>query len=172
MTAPARYRAVWGEDETLSYPKEFWIEKGLPAGALPEGDEIPSAVGPVYTARVEGDVELYETIRLAAEDADLDISFMVVGALEDDMNLLYVMEPETGGILQLDLERHDVRGVNSTFGLFVESLYHFARFIDADEGAGGRIERAVELRRTLKRLDPNAFQEDAWWPLVFAQLTV
>ncbi len=155
----------------LHFPGGFWIEKGVPADALPEGDEIPSAVAAVYTTRVEGDVELYETIRLTAEDAELDISFVVVGALQDEPNLLYVMEPNTGGIMQLDLERHDVRGVNSTFRLFVEFLHRFALFVDDAADAADRPRRAAELRGTLERLDPGAFQEDAWWPLVFEQLT-
>ncbi len=171
MTAPERYRAVWGEDGMTPFPGGFWAEKGVPADSLPEGDAIPSAVAAVYTAHLDGDIELYETLRLTAEDADLDISFVVVGALQGEANLLYVMEPETGGLLQLDLTAHDVRGVNSTFRLFVEFLYHFARFVDADDGEAGRHERAAELRRTLEALDPGAFQTDAWWPLVFAQLT-
>lgn len=170
MTAPERYRAVWGEDGMVPFPGGFWAEKGVPAEALPEGDAIPASVAAVYTTRLEGDIELYETIRLTAEDADLDISFLVVGALQDEADLLYVMEPQTGGLLQFDLAAHDIRGVNSTFRLFVESLYRFARFVEADEGEAGRPERAAELRQSLETLDPGAFQEGAWWPLVFARL--
>lgn len=172
MTAPARYRALWGED-MVPFAGGFWAEKGLPAEALPEGDEIPPSVAAVYTTGLEGDIELYETIQLTAEDADLDISFVVVGALQGEADLLYVMEPETGGVLQLDLEHHDIRGVNSTFRLFVEFLYRFAVFVDeAADDEADRSERAVELRDALERLDPGAFQEGAWWPMLFGQLTV
>jgi hypothetical protein len=171
VTAPERYRAVWGEEDMVHFPGGFWIEKGVPAEALPEGDEIPTSVAALYTSSLEGDIELYETIRLTAEDADLDISFVAVGALQGNADLLFVMEPETGGLFQLDLEHHDVRGVNSTFRLFVESLYHFARFADdGEEEEADRPRRVAELRRTFERLDPGAFQEEAWWPLVFDEL--
>lgn len=172
MTAPDRYRAVWDEDDMVPLPGSVWIERGLPAEALPEGGAIPSAVEAVYTTGIESDIELYEPIRLTAEDADLDIDFVVVGALPGEANLLYVMEPQSGGVFQLDLERHDVRGVNSTFRRFVECLYRFARFVEADDGAAGRGERAAELRRDIEAIDPWAFGSDAWWPLVFEQFTI
>lgn len=170
MTTPDRYRAVWSEDETIPYPKDHWLDNGFPAASLPEGDELPFEVEVVYTAFVTGAVELYDMISLTAEGTNLDLQVLVVGAVQDNKNLLYVLDPKTGEILQFDLVEQDFQGVNSNLRTFVEFLYHFAVFVNADQGKPGRAARAAELRQTLQRIDPNAFDEDAWWPLVFEQL--
>ena len=114
--------------------------------------------------------ELYDTVQLATEDGSLDIRLIVVGAVADNTNLLYVIDPRTGEILQLDLDEQDVQPVNSNFRTFVEFLYRFALFAEADEGKAGRAERAAALRAELERIDPPAFGPDGWWPLVISQL--
>jgi hypothetical protein len=154
----------------VPYPREEWIEDGHPAAALPDGDEIPIDVEVVYTAYLTGRIELYDRIRLTTEDGKLDIPLIVVGAVQDDSNLLYVLDPKTGEVLQFDLKQQEVQGVNTNFRCFVEFLYHFAQFVEADEGKRGRAARAASLRETLRRIDPNAFQDGGWWPMVFDQL--
>jgi len=170
MTVDPRFHVLWSEDELVPYPREAWLEGGLPAEMLPEGDEIPLDVPVVYTAFLEGDIELYDTVQLATEDGSLDIRLIVVGAVADNTNLLYVLDPRTGEILQLDLDEQDVQPVNSNFRTFVEFLYRFALFAEADEGKAGRAERAAALRAELERIDPPAFGPDGWWPLVISQL--
>ncbi|GAB3220186.1 hypothetical protein GCM10027447_04280 [Glycomyces halotolerans] len=170
MAASPKYRSLWGEDRMVPYPKEAWLELGFPADALPDGDEVPMEVEVVYTTFLEGDLEAYDPIQLTTDDGKLDILLIVVGAVQDNPNLLYALDPKTGEIVQFDLVEHDIQGVNSNFRCFVEFLYHFALFVEGDEGKAGRAERAAELRATLQRIDPNAFQDDAWWPLVFDQL--
>ncbi|SCF29120.1 SUKH-4 immunity protein [Micromonospora viridifaciens] len=170
MAADPRFRALWDEDELVPYPRQSWLDLGFPAHTLPDGDEIPFEVEVVYTAYLEGEIGLFDTIQLSTEDGSLDIRLIVVGAVADNPNLLYVLDPKTGEILQFDLEVQDVQAVNSNFRCFVEFLYQFALFVEADEGKAGRAERAVALANTLRDIDPAAFAADAWWPLVLAQL--
>lgn len=170
MPADSRFRSLWAEDELVPFPKDEWIEGGFPAAILPAGDEIPMDVEIVFTAHLPGEIGLYDVIQLTTEDGSLDIPLIVVGAVQDNTDLLYVIDPKTAEVLQLDLVEKDVQGVNANFRTFVEFLYHFALFVEADEGKRGRAAKAAELRKTLQRIDPGAFQEDAWWPMVFAQL--
>jgi hypothetical protein len=170
MMSDPRFSGLWGEDEMVPYPRQAWLDGGMPAQMLPASDEIPLDVAVVYTAYLDGDIELYDTIQLTTEDGSLDIALIVVGAVADNPNLLYVLDPKTGEILQFDLEAQDIQGVNSDFRCFVEFLYEFALFVDADEGKTGRAERAVALGNTLRRIDPNAFNDDAWWPMVLKQI--
>jgi hypothetical protein len=172
MPAAAKYQALWTEDELIPYPREDWLADGFPAAALPEGDEVPLDVEVVYTAFLPGSPGLYDTISLGTEDGSVDLRLIVVGAVEDDKNLLYVLDPASGDILQLDQANpRDVQAVNSNYRCFIEFLYHFAQFVNADEGKQGRAARAATLREVLIRIDPNAFAQGAWWPLVFDQLT-
>ncbi|MEU9507616.1 SUKH-4 family immunity protein [Micromonospora sp. NPDC048170] len=170
MAADPRFTALWSEDELIPYPREAWLEGGFTPEMLPEGDEIPLDVAVVFTAFLEGDIELYDTIQLTTEDGSLDIRLIVVGAVADNPDLLYVLDPRTGEILQCDLEQPDVQPVNSNFRTFVEFLYQFAIFVEADEGKPGRAERAEQLRMVLESIDPSAFTPDGWWPLVISQL--
>lgn len=172
MPAAAKYAALWTEDERIPYPREDWLADGFPAGALPEGDEVPLDVEVVYTAYLAGSPALYDEISLGTEDGSVDLRLIVVGAVEDDKNLLYALDPATGDIVQLDQTNpRDVQAVNSNYRCFIEFLYHFQQFVNADEGKQGRAARAASLREILVRLDPNAFAQGAWWPLVFDQLT-
>ncbi|MFI5488139.1 SUKH-4 family immunity protein [Micromonospora echinaurantiaca] len=170
MAADPRFTALWNEDELIPYPREAWLEGGFTPDMLPEGDEIPLDVAVVFTAFLEGDIELYDTIQLTTEDGSLDVRLIVIGAVADNTDLLYVLDPKTGEILQFDLAAQDVQAVNSDFRTFVEFLYQFALFVEADEGKAGRAERAEALRTTLESIDPAAFGPDAWWPLVISQL--
>lgn len=170
MAADPRFRSLWSEDELIPYPREAWLEGGFSPDMLPTGDEIPLDVAVVYTAYLEGEFELFDTIQLTTEDGSLDIRLIVVGAVADNTNLLYVLDPKTGEILQFDLVAQDVQAVNSNFRTFVEFLYQFALFVEADEGKAGRAERAEVLRATLERIDPPAFRPGSWWPLVISQL--
>ncbi|MEV5763912.1 SUKH-4 family immunity protein [Micromonospora sp. NPDC052213] len=170
MAADPRFTALWSEEELIPYPREAWLEGGFTPEMLPDGDEIPLDVAVVFTAFLEGDIELYDTIQLTTEDGSLDIRLIVVGAVADNNDLLYVLDPRTGEILQCDLEQPDVQPVNSNFRTFVEFLYQFAVFVEADEGKPGRAERAEQLRMVLESIDPAAFTPDGWWPLVISQL--
>lgn len=170
MAVDPRFRALWSEDELIPYPRTAWLDGGFSPDMLPAGDEIPLDVAVVYTGFLDGDIELFDTIQLSTEDGSLDIRLIVVGAVADNTNLLYVLDPATGEILQFDLDEQDVQPVNSNFRTFVEFLYQFALFVEADEGKAGRAERAERLRSVLESIDGAAFAPDAWWPLVISQL--
>jgi hypothetical protein len=154
----------------VPYPKDALLEMGLPEPFLPHGDEVPLDVEVVYTAYLPGKISLYDTIALSSEDGSDSAKVIAIGAVADNPNLLYVLSPETGEILQLDLDEQNMQNVNSNYRCFVEFLYHFAKFVQADEGQPGRAARAEELRRTLYGIDSVAFAEDAWWVMVFERL--
>ncbi|MDN3241290.1 SUKH-4 family immunity protein [Glycomyces tritici] len=170
MAASARFRALWSEDEMVPYPRGPWVEAGMPAPALPEGDEVPLDVAVVYTAYLTGDLKLYDPIRLTTATGSLDIPLIVIGAVPEDHDLLYMLDPGTGDVVLFDLTGQEVQGVNSNYRCFVEFLYRFAQFVEADEGKPDRADKASALRESLAAIDQNAFQEGAWWPMVFDQL--
>ncbi|MFC4068825.1 SUKH-4 family immunity protein [Actinoplanes subglobosus] len=169
MAVDPRFPAVWGPDELFAYPRDKWIADGVPAAALPDGDEIPLEVTVVYTAFLDGEIGMFDILHLTGEDSDLDIKLTVVGAVAENHNLLYVLDQRTGEVLQFDLEEQDIQAVNSSFRQFVEFLWKFALFVEADEGKQGRRERALRLSGELRAIDPQAFEADAWWPLVIDQ---
>lgn len=170
MSADPRFLSLWDEEELAPYPREAWLEGGFTPDMLPVGDEIPLAVEVVYTGYLTGSPQMFDVIQVMTEDGSLDIHLIVVGAVADNPNLLYVLDPASGEILQFDLEAQDVQGVNSNYRAFVEFLYQFALFVEEDEGKTGRAARAEALRERLQRIDPAAFAADAWWPLVLGQL--
>jgi len=170
MTADPRFLALWRIDQMVPFPRESWLAGGIPERDLPYGDEIPQDVPIVYTAQIEAGFDLYDIIQLTTEDGSLDIKLIVLGAVASNPNLLYVMDPRTGEIVQYDLEVSDVQGVNSNFRTFVEFLYHMGRFVQDDEGKEGRAERAAELATIFQAIDPEAMKPECWWPLVIEQL--
>ncbi|GAA1643504.1 hypothetical protein J3R03_003976 [Actinoplanes couchii] len=170
MTADPRLLSLWSVDELVPFPRESWLEGGIPEEDLPVGDEIPQDVAIVYTAQIEAGFELYDVIQLATDDGSLDIRLIALGAVATNPGLLYVMDPRTGEILQLDMEAGDIQGVNSTFRTFAEFLYQMGRFVADDEGKEGRAERAAVLADLFESIDPDAMKPECWWPLVISQL--
>jgi hypothetical protein len=170
MTTDPRFLSLWTINQLVPFPRESWLEGGIPEQDLPYGDEIPQDVPIVYTAQIEAGFDIYDVIQLATEDGGLDIKLIVLGAVATNPNLLYVMDPRTGEILQYDLEAQDIQGVNSTFRTFVEFLYQMGCFVADDEGKQGRAGRAAELAQRLETLDPQAMKPECWWPLVISQL--
>lgn len=171
MTADPRFLTVWTINQLVPFPRDAWIEAGIEEHNLPYGDEMPQDVTIVYTAQIEADFELYDVIQLTTENDDFDFRLIVVGAVDTNPNLLYVLDPRTAEVLQLDLEAGDVQGVNSSFRTFVEFLYQMGRFVADDEGSEGRAARAAELAHVFQTLDPAAMKPECWWPMVIAQLS-
>lgn len=170
MTADPRFLALWRIDQMVPFPRESWLEGGIPEEDLPHGDEIPQDVSIVYTAQIEAGFDLYDVIQLTTGDGSLDIKLIILGAVATNPNLLYVMDPSTGEILQLDLEERDIQAVNSTFRTFVEFLYHLGRFLQDDDGKQDRAARATDLAHIFQAIDPAAMKPECWWPLVLEQL--
>lgn len=170
MTADQRFRSFWDEGEMVPYPRDQWISNGMPTGSLPPGDEVPTDVAVVYTADMSGQIRLFDTIQLSTENGKLDARLIALGVVATDPELMYAMDPNTGDVILFDMVDYDIQGVNTNYRLFVEFLYRFAQFVEVDQGKPGRTEKAAELREALRSIDPNAFDEDAWWPMVFNQL--
>nr|WP_162181665.1 SUKH-4 family immunity protein [Glycomyces tenuis] len=124
----------------------------------------------LYTTEISGNLNAFDTIRLSTESSDLEVKLIVVGAVEQSPSLLYVIDPGTGEVLQFDPSTVDVRGVNSSYRMFIACLN---RISWALESAGTEDISTVlntGMRYTLKAIDDTAFEEGAWWPLVFSRL--
>ena len=172
MPDRAEYLAAWdGEENTVPYPRAVWMETfRLPAEVYPEIDFLPIDMSVVYTAYLSGQVELYDQVTVQLNE-DTPGTFMIVGAVPDDSDMWFVFDTDTGAIMLIDTDEGALEMVNSTFAHFVDFLYHFGLFIDADEGIEGRAPRAARLRETLMDIDPAAFADpESWWSAAFAQL--
>lgn len=172
MPDRAEYLAAWdGEENTVPYPRRVWMDTfRLPAEVYPRIDFLPIDMSVVYTAYFTGDVELYDQVTIQI-DEDRPEVFMIVGRVPEDANMWFVFDTDTGAIMLLDNDEPGLELVNSTFAHFVDFLYHFGLFIDADEGIDGRAPRAARLKETLMDIDPAAFADpESWWSAAFAQL--
>ena len=154
----------------MKFPRDAWTTAGIDPVSLPDEEEIPDRVPGLYTVQTPGNVSIFDTIALTAEGTDLHLRLIVVGAVDQTPNLLYVLDPDTGQVLQFDPGSVNVRGVNSTYRWFIESL---KRVSHAMESAGTHDLAPVltmGLKFTLRAVDDTAFEAGAWWPLVFERL--
>ncbi|WP_100445341.1 SUKH-4 family immunity protein [Glycomyces xiaoerkulensis] len=151
----------------MRYPRDLLVSKGIDPNSLPEDDEVPDRVPALYTTELPGDLTAFDTIQLSAEGTDLDVRLIVVGAVDQTPSMLYVIDPGTGEVLQFDPSSVAVRGVNSNYRLFVACLGRIAWAMEtANTEEVGRVLNAG-MRYTLRAVDDTAFEEGAWWPLVF-----
>ena len=154
----------------MEYPREAWIAKGIDPATLPDDLEVPDDVPGLFSSELPEGLRVFDRIRVSADDTDLDISFIVLGTVEPQSSLLYVLDPERAEVLQFDPSAVAVRGVNSNYRWFVEFL---RRIGAAVESAGTADVRAVlnrGMRFTLRAVDERAFETGAWWPKVFSTL--
>ncbi|MQM28238.1 SUKH-4 family immunity protein [Glycomyces albidus] len=154
----------------MEYPRGEWIAKGIDPAALPDDLDVPERVPGLFTTELPDGLKVFDQIRVSADGTDLDIRFIVLGAVEPRSGLLYVLDPGTGEVLQFDPSSVAVRGVNSNYRWFVEFLRRLAA---AAESAGTADVRTVlnrGMRFTLRAVDDRAFEAGAWWPKVFSTL--
>lgn len=154
----------------MRFPRDQWIAAGVAAESLPEESDVPDRVPLLYTTETPGNLNVFDTIQISAEGSDLDVKLIVVGAVEQTPNLLYALDPNTGQVLQFDPSAARVRGVNSSYRMFIACLN---RLLWAMESAGTEDAATVlntGMRYTLRAIDDAAFEAGAWWPLVFSRL--
>ncbi|MFI9507125.1 SUKH-4 family immunity protein [Nocardia sp. NPDC052566] len=166
---------AWGgEKGTLPCPVDEWKDEfKAPIDAYPGIDFLPVCVSYVYCSALRGEMDLYSRIHLEphADDGGDAVTTILVGEVPDCDQMIFLFDTHHGSVLFLDLEAGIPELVNSSLKCFVEFLYRFAMFAEADEGIEGRAIRADDLYRELAQLDPSAFVEsDSWWSMIFHEL--
>ncbi|NUQ88506.1 MAG: hypothetical protein HOQ43_08595 [Glycomyces artemisiae] len=162
---------VWGPDDLMELPRAGLLELGVPAAGLPEDDWVPRLVPGVYDADGAPEpLQPFAVIELQAGDVTVDMRLILLGTVPGSANLLYVLDPASGEVLQFDRRSRGVRGVNSSYRWFVEFLWQ----IEAAKKQRGAADLAgvlnPGLRATLRSVDPFAFQAEQWWPAVWREL--
>jgi hypothetical protein len=153
----------------VKFPRAQWISDGIDPAQLPDDDEVPGHVPGLYTNQISGNLTVFDTIQLSAEGTDLDVRLTVLGAFERAPHLLYVLDPATGQVLQFDPANVAVRGVNSTYRWFIEFLKRLAHAMESTGTNDPGTVLTIGMKFTLRAVDDAAFEQDAWWPLVFQQ---
>jgi hypothetical protein len=154
----------------MEYPREAWLAKGISAAALPDDLDVPDGVPGLFTTVLPEGLTVFDQIQVTADGTDLDVRFIVLGAVEPGSGLLYVLDPGTGEVLQFDPSNVAVRGVNSSYRWFVEFLRRIGAAVEATGAADVRAALNRGMRFTLRAVDERAFEADAWWPKVFSTL--
>lgn len=154
----------------MRFPRDQWIAAGMDAASLPEEADIPERVPDLYTTTTPGNLNIFDTIQLSADGTDLDVELIVVGAVEQTPSLLYVLDPNTGQVLQFDPSTVNVRGVNSSYRMFIACLVRIAWALESTGTEDVGTVLNTGMRYTLRAIDDAAFESGAWWPLVFNRL--
>lgn len=162
---------VWAADDLMELPRQALVEFGVRPEGLPDDDWVPRRMAGVYDADGAPEpLEAFSVVQLKFGDATANVRLILLGTVPAAPHLLYVLDPTTGEVLQLDRRSHGVRGVNSSYRWFVEFLWQ----LEAAKQQRG-VERLAEvlnpgLRATLGTIDPFAFQAEQWWPAVWREL--
>ncbi|WP_026924957.1 SUKH-4 family immunity protein [Glycomyces arizonensis] len=154
----------------MEYPREAWIAKGIDPAALPDDLEVPDGVPGLFSTELPEGLRAFDQIRVSADGTDLDVKFIVLGAVEPQSSLLYVLDPASAEVLQFDPAAVAVRGVNSNYRWFVEFLRRIGAAVESASAADVRAVLNRGMRFTLRAVDERAFEEGAWWPKVFGTL--
>lgn len=162
---------AWAADDLMEMPRQGLVEFGVLPQCLPDDDWVPRRMAGVYDADGAPEpLQSFSVIQMKLGEVTADAKLVLLGTVPDAPDLLYVLEPTTGEVLQLDRRSHGVRGVNSSYRWFVEFLWQF----EAAKKQRG-VERLADvlnpgLRATLNTIDPFAFQAEQWWPAVWGEL--
>ncbi|MFB9662851.1 SUKH-4 family immunity protein [Glycomyces mayteni] len=154
----------------MEYPREAWIAKGIPAASLPDDLDVPESVPGLFSAELPGGLKVFDQIQVSADGTDLDVRFIVLGAVGPGSSLLYVLDPGTAEVLQFDAANPAVRGVNANYRWFVEFLRRIAAAVEAGGAPDAGAVLNQGMRFTLRAVDEKAFEDGAWWPKVFSTI--
>jgi hypothetical protein len=162
---------LWGVDGLLHFPLDrLGTHLGFDPLRLPPEGAMPAEVPILFTAYLEGDIDLFDVLEIQVGD-DEPMGLIVLGTVPDDEQMLYCLDGDDGRVLLVSLDPFSMEQVNSSFALFVEFLWRLDRFLRDDQGGAGRAVVAAALRHELTALDPAAFADpESWWSIAFGQL--
>lgn len=172
MPTRDQYLELWGEDNTVTPPLAEWKSSfAAPAGTWPEVDLLPIDMSVAFTAYLDGEYELFDQFEVRYEDEGDSQSFIIIGKQPGTATTFFALDPDTGAVHLMDPSDMTLEQVNSTFAAFVQFLYRFAQFVEADEGEETRPARAEVLEKELQGVDPSAFGDrEAYWPMIMQLL--
>ncbi|OLT36295.1 hypothetical protein BJF79_06710 [Actinomadura sp. CNU-125] len=121
-------------------------------------DLLPIDMSVAFTAYLDG---TYEPFHQFVNDSR---TFIVLGKVPQPKTALFVLAPDTGAVHLMTPPDGTPEKLHSSYATFVEFLYRFAQFIEADEDLETRPARAEELERDLKAIDATPFdnEESPW----------
>ncbi|MGM7646560.1 SUKH-4 family immunity protein [Nocardia sp. JW2] len=173
MPENADYAKAWGAGNSTVFDRASWMaELPAPSTAYPSADTLPMEMSVVFQfgAGSTG-LEPYDRFNIDLGGGE-KIELILLGSVPgSDGSMIFGFDISVGRVVLLGLNRGTLELVNSSLAAFVEFLYQFALFIDADRGLPGREERARRLREKLAAYDPGAFVDpDSWWNVVLSSL--
>lgn len=171
MPSREQYLELWGEGNTVQFPLDEWRSgSAAPPASWPDVDLLPVDMSFAFTAHVSGEFDLFDQFEVRYEEEGDTQTFVILGQMPESKSSFFVLDPDTGVIHLMDPEELTLEQVNATFAGFVEFLYRFAQFVEADEGEETRPPRAAVLERELQAVDPTAFADrESYW-LVLVQV--
>ncbi|MEU5870439.1 SUKH-4 family immunity protein [Glycomyces sp. NPDC047369] len=172
MPTRDQYLELWGEDNTVAPPVSEWKSSfAAPAGAWPEVDLLPIDMSVAFTAYIEGEYKLFDQFEVRYEEEGDSQTFIIIGKQPETATNFFALDPDTGAVHLMDPEDMTLEQVNASFAVFVQFLYRFAQFVEADEGEATRPAKAEVLEGELRALDPSAFGDrESYWPMLMMLL--
>lgn len=166
MPTREQYLELWGEDNTVQAPVAEWKSSfAAPADTWPETDLLPIDMSVAFTAYLDGQYELFDEFEVRYEEEGGTQTFLILGKQPGSATTFFALDPDTGIVHLMDPENQTLEQVNATYAAFVQFLYRFAQFVEADEGEETRPARAEVLEKELQGLDPSAFGDrESYWP--------
>jgi hypothetical protein len=181
MITPEQFVAQWGtqglvrvDSETvtpLNVPvesKQFLIEAGLPKKAEPR-----------VTLYAPPDLLASLPQMFQEDDIDFPQEFGGYRVLADDTAFFLCLDEHRDGVIVAvdPYQEEPTRFVNTAVPQVAESLLAYRALPGPDQAAGANKETLrgwlEELRGHLRRIDPQALQDDnSWWSVILEQLEV
>ncbi|WP_306363109.1 SUKH-4 family immunity protein [Nocardia sp. CC227C] len=166
------YKAWMGGGGCFAMPLAEWREE---ASALedsyPTIDSLPFQVSYLYTSVMQHELDLFSRVHLHSGDEEEKIPAVLIGAVPDDQDVLFLFDLKAGTVINIDLQEPIPEVVNSSLRQFALFLYELSLYFSVDEGESHCAERAASLRRRLREIDPQAFTDpDSWWSIALGVL--
>ncbi|RRS01753.1 SUKH-4 family immunity protein [Glycomyces terrestris] len=172
MPTREQYLELWGEDNTVVPPLAEWRSSfSAPSSAWPEVDLLPLDMSVAFTAYLDGEYELFDQFEVRYEEEGDSQVFVILGKQPGTATNFFALDPDTGIVHLMDPEAVTLEQVNASYAVFMEFLYRFAQFVEADDGEETRPARAEVLEQELRVLDPTAFADrEHYWPMLMMLL--
>ncbi len=95
---------LWGVDGLLHFPLDrLGTHLGFDPLRLPPEGALPAEVPILFTAYLEGDIDLFDVLEIQVGD-DEPMGLIVLGTVPDDEQMLYCLDGDDGRVLLVSLD--------------------------------------------------------------------